>query len=185
MNNVKACLKLVEAWWALVCLSAAVIVTACGPAQAAPMTTTSGSQGSAEVLPSPCSAIAQLDHLVVHRVDAFPGNGFRFSFPAVVTVVEVASVQDAARALCALPSMPAGPMSCPADFGITYRLTFSAAGRPFPTVTVSATGCEAVVGLVPTRWAARSPAFWRELGKAMGLPKPTWATFTGSRGASG
>ncbi|MGO9583157.1 MAG: hypothetical protein ACLP36_10150 [Acidimicrobiales bacterium] len=49
----------------------------------------------------------------------------------------------------------------------------------------SATGCQGVTGLVPARWAARTPGFWRELGGAMGLAHPTWETFRGSGGALG
>ncbi len=71
---------------------------------------------------------------------------------------------------------------CPADLGITYHLTFSVAGRSFPTVIVDATGCQEVNGLGSTRWIARTPSFWRSLGKAMVLANPTYATFRGDGG---
>jgi len=129
-----------------------------------------------------CQAVPHLDLLVVRRTDAFPQNHFRFSFPPVVTVSDPARVRDAGTALCALPKMPKGVFNCPADFGIDYHLTFSAAGRSFRTVIVDATGCQQVQGLGPTRWVARSPSFWQLLGEAMGLSNPTNATFSGTGG---
>ena len=129
--------------------------------------------------------IGQVDRLVVRRVDVFPQNDIHFSFPAVTVVTEVASVTDVAKVVCSLPRMPTGVMNCPVDLGITYRLSFTAPSGAFPTVVVSATGCETVLGIGPVRWVADSPNFWRRLGKAMGLPSPTWVTFRGTGGALG
>lgn len=127
-----------------------------------------------------CAVASQVDRLVVRRTDAFPQNHVRFSFPRQVTVSDAARARSAARALCALPRMPSGTFHCPADLGIDYHLAFSTEHRSFRAVTVSATGCEEVSGFAGTRWVARTPRFWRELGQAMGLPNADQHTFAGS-----
>ena len=131
-----------------------------------------------------CGSVPTLDRLVVHRSDAFPQNHMRFSFPDEVTVADVTKVRAAAQALCSLPKMPSGTLHCPADFGIVYHLVFSAGVRALPPVEVDATGCESVRGLGLVRWVARSPGFWPTLGRSMGLPSPSSATFRG-RGPNG
>lgn len=131
--------------------------------------------------PALCASIASLDRLVVSRRDAFPKNGFRFSFPSIVTVKGAAAVRAVAGALCTLPKMPRGLLFCPAELGITYQLAFSAKGRIFPPVRVAATGCQEATGLGRTRWAARSQGFWKTLGRAMGLPHPDNQVFRGSQ----
>lgn len=129
---------------------------------------------------SVCQEVSSLRGLVVQRTDAFPQNHFAFNFPAEVTVTDAARVQAAARALCDLPAMAAGAISCPADFGIAYRLAFSAGGQQFPPVTVDATGCQTVHHLGTTaRWTEPSPSFWVILGAALGLPHSDYATFRG------
>jgi len=128
--------------------------------------------------------IARLDRLVVWRTDAFPQNHFRFAFPATVAVTDPTAVQAVARALSALPPMPSGNVHCPADLGIIYRLVFAAGDQQFPVVSVDATGSETVRGLGVTRWVATSPDFWHTLGVAMGLAKPDYAIFPGSRPAN-
>jgi hypothetical protein len=127
-----------------------------------------------------CGSVAGLDRLVVSRADAFAKDQFHFAFPEVVTVTDVAAVRGVARALCALPKMPR-TVFCPADWGITYQLAFSARGRTFPVVYADATGCQKVTGLGGARWTARSPQFWKTLGRAMGLAHPGQAVFAGSR----
>lgn len=114
-----------------------------------------------------------------------PLNAERFSFPARVTVTKVADVRAAARALCALPTMPAGVVSCPADLGVDYTLRFSAAAEAAEPVTLDVSGCETVRGLGTSRWVARSPNFWREFGSALGLHAATRATFVGTLTSSG
>jgi len=167
-------------WWAVASISAALIVTACILAQASPSTATDRTLPSAVRSPALCKAVGRLDKLVVRRMDAFPQNGIHFSFPAVVEVDRVSSVRYAARIVCHLPPMPAGRFACPLDLGITYRLSLTAPGRMFRTVVVAVTGCELVSGLGRTRWVARSPHFWHQLGKAMGLVDATYATFRGT-----
>ncbi len=127
-----------------------------------------------------CASSGNVTHLVVRRTDALAQDELHFSFPSSVAVSDVASVRDVARALCALPAMPKQVMSCPMDLGIDYRLQFSRAQRRFRVVTLDATGCQVVDGLVPPRWIARSPRFWGTLGGAMRLRHPSWLTFRGS-----
>lgn len=166
-------------------LAGALLIAASGSAEAAPKSSLTSDSSLTSALsanePTLCESVANLTHLVVRRTDASPQNHFRFSFPAMVTVNDVALVREAARSLSALPRMPSGVHSCPADWGITYHLSFSSNARTFPTISIAATGCQSVSGLVPVRWVAPSPEFWRILGKAMGLTKADQQTFAGSR----
>jgi hypothetical protein len=156
-----------------------MLVVAAGASGAAARPPASKISSTAE--PALCASITSLDRLVVSRNDAFPKNGFRFSFPTIVTVKDAAAVRGVARALCVLPKMPPGALHCPADWGITYQLVFSAKGRTFSPVRLAATGCQAVTGLGQARWVARSQGFWKTLGRAMGLPHPDNQVFAGSR----
>ena len=176
-------MKITESWRVMTCLTLAAVAVASGAggvAHAAQRITASGPQPAGTVPVSLCKSIGQVDHLVVRRADEFPPNGIRFSFPAVSVVTEVASVQDVAKVVCALPRIPIGFMSCAIDLGIRYRLGFTAPDETFPAVVVSATGCETVRGIGPIRWVGTSPEFWHRLGTAMGLPNPTWTTFRGT-----
>ncbi len=125
-----------------------------------------------------CQAVSSLDRLIVHRTNANPQLHLHFPFPSVVIVTNASSVHDAAKSLCALQRMPKGVFHCPAVIGLDYHLTFSTVNRGFPTIVVPATGCQEVSGLGPTRWVARTPSFWGALGKAMGLAKATYSTFS-------
>ena len=93
--------------------------------------------------------------------------------PVVVRVVtSPPRAQVLARALCALPRAPRGPVNCPAFFLGYYRLTFTADGRTLTPVTVQVSGCQLVTGPGgPVRRA--TPAFWNLLARTGGWP-PTW-----------
>jgi hypothetical protein len=158
---------------AVLMLATLIVLCGCGSSAARQRTTPTA-------LPTLGQSVGQLDRLVVSRTDAFPQNHLRFAFPGTVTVTDPTAVQSVARALCALPKMPSGTFHCPADFGITYHLAFSAGERQFPAVSIDATGCETVRGLGTTRWVTTSPGFWHTLGMAIGLAKPDYATFMGS-----
>ena len=159
----------------LIVIASAAVLAACGSA---------ASVSAKRPAVALAQDISRLDRLVVTRTDAFPQNHVRFTFPATVTVTDSTAVQAVARALCALPKMPSDLLGCPADFGITYHLVFSAGDRSFPSVSVDATGCETVRGLGTVRWLSTSPGFWHTLGVAMGLAKPDNATFRGSLSTS-
>jgi hypothetical protein len=124
--------------------------------------TVSGTQGSGL-----CGQASQVTSLVVVKRGPMtaPGHPERH---ATVTVGDQAKARSVAEAACALPVMPTGAMSCPADRGLIYRLSFSTDGKKLATVTADRTGCEGVRGLGQVRWTARSPGFWRVLDKAEG-----------------
>lgn len=99
------------------------------------------------------------------------------------TVMEPRQVRDLAAALCELPKMPPGPVTCPAEFGSSVRFVFAAGRHPFPPVTVQASGCRVVTGLGPARTArsaglARSASTvrpWRSCGNiAASRQKNIW-----------
>ncbi len=161
-------------------LLAAVVLLAAGP-NAGAISHPSSPSARPAATPSLCGSRGSLDRLEVTRTNSIPQNHFHFAFPASVTVTKTAAVRDAATALCALPVMPKKGLHCPADWGITYHLAFSAKGHAFPAVDVDATGCQGVKGLGAVRWVARSPEFWRVLGAAMGLAHPDAGLFAGTR----
>jgi hypothetical protein len=97
--------------------------------------------------------------------------------PGEITVTSPAHAREVARALCALPAMPHGLISCPAMFpGTNYQLTFKTDGQELPPVTIEATGCATVTGVGPARQAT-SAAFWRVLAVAAGVSPPEQGTF--------
>jgi hypothetical protein len=122
-----------------------------------------------------CTAVKDVDSLTVSRVIGFPQNHIRFTFPPRVEASSPEQARIVARMVCGLPRMPGGPMSCPADLGISYRLDFGAAGRRFPVVTLDSGGCQEVAGAGPERWAGRSPGFWGVLGRATDVVNPETA----------
>jgi hypothetical protein len=125
-----------------------------------------------------CGRVSELERLDVQRRDAFPQNRIRFSFPAHVVVASPRPVRAAAESLCRLRTFPAGTISCPADRGIVYHLTFQDRVDTY-RVVVTATGCPRSAGDVGApRWV--TPQLWRTLGTAMGLPRPTRQSFAGS-----
>jgi hypothetical protein len=127
-----------------------------------------------------CSDTNQVDGLTVKRDSALPHNHEHFNFAATVTVSATGKARSVASAVCELPQMPAKPIACGNDAGITYELTFTAKDMKLPAITLRASGCENVLGLGETRWALRSPEFWHVLGIAMGLKHPSQSTFAGS-----
>jgi len=170
-------------WLCAAVTGAAVSLSACGSVSATGTAASTASTGSAsQVRPAGhgtlCAAAGAVDRLTVSRVNSFPGNHQRFSFPATVAVTDAARATPVARALCALPSASLD-IGCPADLGIIYRLDFASAGHNFRPVTIRAGGCEGVSGLGLNRWLIRSPAFWGVLGQAMGLPDPGHVAFAG------
>ena len=159
----------------LVTAGLAVPAAACGSQVA---TTSSAAQPASTASPASsgtaggaalCANPASVTRLVVSRVTALPQNHLHFAFPAGVTVSSPARARAVAEAVCGLPEMPHGPMSCPADLGLGYRLSFAAGTRSFPVVTATAGGCGTVTGAGPARWTARSPGFWTVLAHAMGV----------------
>jgi hypothetical protein len=173
--------RLTRAGLLIAAAAAATVAAGCGSQVA---TTTSATQPASPGTASPgvipggpeaagraalCSKQASVTRLVVSRVSALPQNHLHFAFPAGVSVSSPAQARSVSEAVCGLPAMPRGPMSCPADWGLSYRLSFAAGTRSFPVVTAAVGGCAAVTGAGPVRWTVRSPGFWTVLAHAMGV----------------
>ena len=170
---------------AALAVAAAATVAACGSssttgtgAKAAPSSTASGNVAASGS--GLCGAATKVDSLTVQRSDALPGNHVRFTFPATEKVSSAPRTQLVVQSLCALPPVAHMQVACPADFGITYRLTFVAGDHQYAPVTVSAAGCEMVHGLGQVRQIKASDPVWRQLGVAIGIPHPNQATFAGT-----
>ena len=133
------------------------------------------SRGSAAL----CSKQAAVTRLVVSRVTTLPQNHLHFSFPAGVTVSRPERARAVAKMVCGLPPMAHGVMNCPADWGVSYRLSFAADSGSFPVVTAGAGGCRVVSGAGPVRRTAGGPGFWTVLAHAMGVSGS--ATLQGTR----
>jgi hypothetical protein len=125
--------------------------------------------------PSPVSPI---DRVSITRIVTEP-NHERFTFPANITITGFQRGRSVARALCELPVMPPGIYNCPADLGISYRLTLITEDHAATSVDLDATGCQQVYGL-GHRWTATSPGFWSVLGEDAGLGRAGLLTFIGT-----
>jgi hypothetical protein len=174
---------------------AATMAAGCGSQVA---TTTSATQSASPSTASPggiipggpaskggvalCSKQAAVTRLVVRRVTALPQNHLHFGFPAGITVSSPARARAAAGMVCGLPAVSHGVMSCPASWGVSYRLHFAAGSKSFPVVTAGAGGCGVVTGAGRPRGTARTPGFWTVLAHAMGLSGG--AALQGTRPAS-
>jgi hypothetical protein len=158
------------------------------PGSASPSSAPSNSAGSSGNVAASasglCGAAAQVDSLTVQRANALPGNHPRFSFPATEKVRSSSGARSVAQSLCALPPVSHTVIACPADFGITYKLTFAAGSHQFAPVTLNAAGCELVHGLGPARKITTSNVVWHRLGVAIGIPHPSQAAFAGTRASS-
>jgi hypothetical protein len=154
-----------------------------GPAASAGAASSASASASGNVAAGEsglCAATMKLDSLTVQRADALPGNRTRFSFPATEKVTSAAAAQSVAQNLCGLPQVPRKTVACPADFGVSYQLTFAAGSQRFAPVTVNAGGCQLVHGLGEMRRVTTSAALWRTLGIAIGIPHPDNAAFSGT-----
>jgi hypothetical protein len=151
---------------------AALAVTGCGSVSGTTTAARTGRPAGAATATAAglCAAASEVNSITVRRAGAGTVNHFRFRFPRQIVVTHPQQVRAVARAVCALPRMPRGVFACPADFGISYRLDFAAAGRRLAVVTVDPGGCEQVVGAGPARWAEKSPGFWRVLNRAAVVP---------------
>ncbi len=121
-----------------------------------------------------CSAASSVNRLVITRVSVLTQRVHE-ALPAIINIAEPAQARALAKAVCALPPMPAGLVNCPNDLGISYRLSFAAGSRGFAVVAVQTSGCTMVTGVGHTRTAMRSPGFWTILGQAVGLAHPAAA----------
>ncbi len=175
---------------ALAAASVAAVV-ACGSGGSAPSAghtaspNSSASSGNVAASGSGlCGAATQVDSLTVQRTNALPGNHPRFTFPPTEQVNNAREARSVAQSLCALQPVPHMQIACPADFGITYKLTFAAGPHRFAPVMLNAAGCELVHGLGAARHITMSNVVWRRLGVAIGIPHPSQAAFAGTSASS-
>jgi hypothetical protein len=118
-----------------------------------------------------CGSPDRLTALTAIRTDPFPENRLTFVSGATVSSSDAMAIAAVARTACGLVAFPSVAFSCPADFGVTYSLTFTAGRRVVQVITARPAGCPSVAGLGPDREA--SPAFWTALATALGLPVPS------------
>jgi hypothetical protein len=145
-----------------------------------PLAGCAGAVASTGTASAVCAQAGSITRLVIRRVNGLPQNHERFTFPARITVTSASRAQSVARALCTLPVMPSGTYACPADWAISYRLTFATKARRFAPVTAGISGCQDVHGLGAVRWTARSPGFWPTLARAAGITPADGAVFGGT-----
>lgn len=182
------------AWaWLGAAALAAILLAGCGSIPASSTGVTTGASPAASPSPSvsPGAAATQtalclhtqtVSSLVITRNHLLRVPQLQANFPNQVAVTPV-HARAVARALCGLPSLPHGVFNCPnLTAGSTYLLRFTGEGRQLPTVSIEATGCEAVYGVGAPRWAAKSPGFWRTLATAANLSPPGRGAFTGAGG---
>jgi hypothetical protein len=171
-------------------LGPVLLLVACGSVAASGSGAASGGPAGSSASPSAAAPAAQAtlcqEAGTVSSMEIERSQGARIpqemqnAMPDRVTVSNPARARAVARALCALPKMPSGPLHCPALFiGTTYHLIFTADGTQLPTVTIQATGCQTVTGVGPVRRASTSPGFWRVLDLAAGQPDRGPLIFSG------
>lgn len=160
---------------ATIAAGALVVLAACGSAATGGRSGSAGGQGVTSVPGGRASAgvalcrdLPNLTQVTVSRTTSLHVLEPAMVLPRGLTVRKAHLVHGLATALCGLPKMPRGPVNCPAQFGGSLRLAFAAGGRPFRPVIVQMSGCRAVGGLGPAR-TVPSAAFWRILGKDLGL----------------
>jgi len=114
---------------------------------------------------------ADVDTFVFASMTAVPAN-----VPPDVneTVADPAKARDVYSATLALPLMPAGTYNCPADFGVTYQLTFSGQGATIMTAIVDPNGCQQVQvtdgGLnAALLWSVNNSDYWGTLAADLGV----------------
>lgn len=100
--------------------------------------------------------------------------------PSPVTVANAVLVRRLASLIDGLPLSPPGAYSCPADYGRSVQMTFSAVrgGTPLAVVTAAGTGCEGVrviVGGKPQPTLSGAGA----AGQVLSIAGLHWPGYTG------
>jgi hypothetical protein len=102
---------------------------------------------------------------------------FSFSFPQVAHAADRAAVRSAAAALCAVPELPPGAAVAACGAAVRYAVTFLSGERTLSTAQLAPT-CTPITGIGTARMGNET-AVWRDLGRTIGLPRATRATFAG------
>jgi len=178
---------------------ASAALAACGPVRAgaahpaAASHPSTGRPAAAAVANGPvCRSPGAVSVVRVTRIPSLSQLEQSKPLPRVaprITLRDPGKAHALARAICGLPAMPHGIISCPMDTGGGYRLVFIAAGRTLHPVTVEATGCQTVTGAgsapastapastapastAPVRWVMRTPGFWATFADLTGISDP-------------
>jgi len=137
-------------------LAAVMLVAACG--------TSSPDSTAIETL--------QAEQPVIDRVEFETATSIPENAPPNVTA---SATGDAARAIydatLALPVLSPGEYNCPADFGITYNLTFYGGDTQLVAGSVHPSGCELVTLAAQSASASLSPDadYWATLATDLGI----------------
>jgi hypothetical protein len=98
--------------------------------------------------------------------------------------VNVTVADDRAREIysttLALPDAPAGPRSCPADFGVTYTISFTAGASQIAQAVVGPNGCQ-VVTISSSKLGLQlqaSDEYFSELAVSLGIDEKTIYPYT-------
>ena len=102
----------------------------------------------------------------ITRFSAMPENHYPAFDRSIADATAARRVFDAVNAL---PPAPRG-RSCPAAFGLSYRLSFNEAARVSLSVVIEGDGCAEVV-FTQTDRRATDDAFWTLLADAVGVNK--------------
>jgi hypothetical protein len=139
-----------------------------GTGHHAPVTAHSSPRAHTAAAGTLCSQANSVDTVTVTRTVGPRTGHIHEALPRGFTIRDTTAVRSLARALCALPAVLAGVMSCPIDFGGSYRLMFARGGHPFAAVSVETGGCRTVSGLGGrARWWAKTPKFWPAMSRAL------------------
>jgi len=102
----------------------------------------------------------------ITRFSAMPDNHYPAFDRSIADATAARRVFDAVNAL---PPAPRG-RSCPAAFGLSYRLSFNEAARVSLSVVIEGDGCAEVV-FTQTDRRATDDVFWTLLADAVGVNK--------------
>ena len=100
------------------------------------------------------------------RFSSVPESHYSAFDRSITDAVVARRVSDALNALRPAPK----GRSCPADFGLRYRLSFNEAARVSLSVVIEGDGCAEVVFTQSDR-RATDDAFWDLLADALGVKK--------------
>lgn len=140
--------------------------------------TASGSPGAPPAKTRLCSVPGAVRRVEVFRIPGLGEPGPVQPVPRKLPAVTIAQrdrVVALARAICELPRVPYGMMSCPIDIGGGFALVFAAANLRLPPVAIRASGCETVVGASAglPRWIPAAPGFWVTFTRLTGISAPS------------
>ena len=118
-----------------------------------------------------CGQVSAAEHFTLVYIER-PKNYYQK--PLHVTITNANTVIALYRDIRALKPFSPEDLHCPADFGIDYRIEFISEHGLALIANADPTGCSEVqMSTGKPLWAIgnKGQAFWRELAKAMGMPR--------------